>query len=211
VLRAALSGHVRRVVVDSAGTVIDMGRRSRLYTGSARDAAKLLVTRCQHPGCRMPARFSQVDHGDEWVADDGRTDQANAGIECAPHNVEKHRNRCRTSKATSGITYTIRQDGTIMLPVGVRTPKFPDSELEAGPDLDRVSRAEPGGSMPPNAVEIIWREMTRSIRLVDPVELDLAYHRPRPSRGGPTRRAVEYLGRFTTAGITSTYWAPARR
>ncbi len=73
VLRAALSGHVRRVVVDAAGTVIDKGRKTRLYTGSARDAAKLLISRCQHPGCRMPARFSQVDHADEWIADEGGT------------------------------------------------------------------------------------------------------------------------------------------
>ena len=43
VLRAALSGHVRRIVVDSAGTVIDQGRKQRLFTGSARTAAMMLA------------------------------------------------------------------------------------------------------------------------------------------------------------------------
>ena len=162
VLRAALSGHVRRVVVDSVGTVIDMGRKSRVYTGSARDAAKLLVTRCQHPGCRMPTRWSQVDHSDEWVADNGETTQANSGIECGPHNIEKHRQRWRTRTATNGTTYTIRQDGTIMLPVGARTPEF------AEPDW------VPDHALPIDSFDAIWESMTRHIQLVDPVELSLA-------------------------------------
>ncbi|MGB3737659.1 MAG: DUF222 domain-containing protein [Ilumatobacter sp.] len=174
VLRAALSGHVRRVVVDTAGTVIDMGRRRRLYTGSARDAAKLLVTRCQHPGCRMPARFAQVDHADEWVADDGRTDQSNAGIECGPHNVEKHRRRWRTRKATNGKTYTIREDGTIMLPVGARLPALAEPEPAVGPDPGHSRPSESDASLSLDAVDAIWQDMTRSIRLVDSVELALA-------------------------------------
>ena len=37
-LGAALIGHVRRVVFDSRGVVIDMGRTSRLFTGTARQA-----------------------------------------------------------------------------------------------------------------------------------------------------------------------------
>ena len=41
VLAAAMVGHVRRVVVDAAGTVIDLGRRRRLFTGSSREAAML--------------------------------------------------------------------------------------------------------------------------------------------------------------------------
>ncbi len=156
VLRAALSGHVRRVVVDSAGTVIDMGRRSRLYTGSARDAAKLLITTCQHPGCRMPTRFSQVDHSNEWAAHSGQTTQANAGVECGPHNVEKHRQRWRTRQATNGNTYTIRGDGTIMLPVGAHTPEFPETEPKpVNPNLEpepgHQSRSEPNDAIPADA------------------------------------------------------------
>ncbi len=37
-LGAALVGHVRRVVFDSRGVVVDMGRKSRLFTGTAREA-----------------------------------------------------------------------------------------------------------------------------------------------------------------------------
>ena len=62
VLRAVLAGHVRRVVVDSQGVVIDMGRKTRLFTGAAREAAKLLVRRCDHAGCDLPEDFCEVDH-----------------------------------------------------------------------------------------------------------------------------------------------------
>lgn len=126
VLRAALSGHVRRVVVDAKGVVVDMGRKQRLYTGSAREAAKLLIKRCEHPGCRLPVRFCDVDHADEWDRDAGRTDQANSGVRCGPHNRAKTRHRWRTRRATNGATYTIREDGTIMLPIGARRPTFDD-------------------------------------------------------------------------------------
>lgn len=135
VLQAALSGHVRRVVVDSKGVVIDMGRKSRLYTGSARDAAKLLIKRCEHPGCLLPTKFCDVDHADEWDRDDGATDQANGGIRCNPDNRAKTRHKWRTKRATNGKNYTIRDDGTIMLPIGARQPVFDDD-----PPLDRASR-----------------------------------------------------------------------
>jgi hypothetical protein len=142
VLRAALSGHVRRVVVDSAGVVIDLGRRQRLFTGAARDAAKLMVMHCEHPGCDLPAEWCDVDHQVEWAAG-GATDQSNAGIQCGRHNVAKTRRRWRTRRSITGRNYTIRPDGTIVLPVGVRQPVFPSDDDD--PDVqapDEVTRLE---------------------------------------------------------------------
>ena len=134
VLRAALAGHVRRAVIDSDGVTIDLGRRQRLFTGSARDAAKLMVRHCEHLGCELPIDWCDVDHADEWTADHGRTDQANAGIRCGAHNREKHRKRWQTRRAVNGRTYTIRSDGTIMLPAGARSPTFAESDSD--PDVD---------------------------------------------------------------------------
>lgn len=136
-LRAALAGHVRRVVIDSAGVVIDLGRRKRLFTGAAREAATLLLRRCDHPGCDLTADWCDVDHAVEW-ADGGTTDQSNSGIECGRHNVTKSKRRWRTRRATDGRRYTIRPDGSIMLPVGVRPPTFPDDDAD---DLRRIARA----------------------------------------------------------------------
>ena len=145
VLRAALAGHVRRVVVDSAGVVVDMGRRQRLYSGAAREAAMLLLRRCDHPGCELPVEWCDVDHAVEW-ADGGATDQANAGIECGRHNVTKSKRRWRTRRADDGRRYTIRSDGTIILPVGTRPPTFPDDDPDDDSDdhaeeLRRIARA----------------------------------------------------------------------
>ena len=80
VLRAALGGYVRRIVVDSAGVVINMGRRQRLFTGAAREAAKLMAHRCDFRGCDIPVTFAEVDHIDEWQQDNGTTDQNNASV-----------------------------------------------------------------------------------------------------------------------------------
>lgn len=130
VLRAALSGHVRRVVLDADGVVVDQGRKQRLFTGSARQAAMLLLRHCEHPGCDLPADWCQVDHADEWI-DGGATDQVNASVRCGSHNRTKHRKKLKSRRATNGRTYTIRADGTIMLPVGARSPSFPEDDPDA--------------------------------------------------------------------------------
>lgn len=126
VLRAALAGHVRRTVVDSDGVVIDLGRRQRLFTGSARRAAKLLIKHCEHAGCEVPAAWCEVDHIDEWDRDAGPTDQRNAAVLCRSHNNDKHQRKWRTRRAGNGCSYTIREDGSVIMPVGARPPTFPD-------------------------------------------------------------------------------------
>jgi hypothetical protein len=121
ILRSLLTGHVRRVVLDSRGVIIDDGIKQRLFTGLARQAAMLLARTCEFPGCNMPAAWSQVDHNVEW-ADGGCTDQRNRNIGCGAHNRTKHRERWRTRRDQRGRAYTIRDDGTIILPVGERPP-----------------------------------------------------------------------------------------
>ena len=95
-LLAALHGHVRRVVVDGASNVIDLGRRRRLFTGSARDAALLQAVlrnrqglRCDWFDCDAPSHRVEADHDEEWN-EGGRTDTANARTFCGPHNRLKH-------------------------------------------------------------------------------------------------------------------------
>ncbi len=72
----------------------------------------------------LPTDICHVDHNNEWVADNGRTDQNNANIQCARHNRWKNLKRWKTRHTDDGNTYTIRADGTIILPVGARTPTF---------------------------------------------------------------------------------------
>lgn len=120
-LRALLTGHVRRVVVDSRKVVTDLGVRRRLFTGASREAALLLARHCVFPGCDMPAAWSQVDHNLEHHAG-GRTDQDNSNAACGHHNRAKHRRRWRTARDDHGRTVTVRPDGSLVLPVGERPP-----------------------------------------------------------------------------------------
>jgi len=125
VLRMLLDGYVRRVVINAAGVVPDMGRKARLFSGPAREAAQLLVRRCEHPGCDLPADLCEVDHNLEW-ADGGATDQSNSNMLCGHHNRWKNRRRWQSKRATDGRCYTVRADGTVVLPVGAPEPEFED-------------------------------------------------------------------------------------
>ncbi len=100
---------VRRVVVDAAGTVIDLGR-ARNFTGSSRKATKLQSTHCIWPGCRVPADRCQTDHTKRH-ANGGRTNPGNGAPLCGRHNrIKEH--HYRVWRDPSGIWHTYRPDGT---------------------------------------------------------------------------------------------------
>lgn len=133
-IRALLTAHIRRVVLDANSTVVDFGERKRLFTGNARIAATLLERFCQHPGCEVPAERCQIDHN-EPHCQGGRTDQSNAGPECSPHNRHKHTHGWRRRRADNGHVYNLRSDGTLILFVGERQPEFSHAD-----DHDRRRR-----------------------------------------------------------------------
>ena len=89
-VNAALIGHIRRVVYDASGTVIDLGRRSRLFRGSSRDAIMLLLTTCVWIGCDRPIAWCDADHSLGWKAH-GATVPRNGGGLCQGHNHLKER------------------------------------------------------------------------------------------------------------------------
>jgi hypothetical protein len=138
VASAALGGWVRRVVVDSASVVTDLGHRRRCLTGAAAEAARLLVTFCEHDGCIVPEAWAQIDHLDEWARDRGATDQDNAGIDCGHHNRFKHRHGVRTRRDGYGKLHTQRPDGTWITPVGADPPDEFDFQTDA--DIDELIR-----------------------------------------------------------------------
>jgi len=149
VLRAALFGLLRGVVTDPDGVIINMGRTRRCFTGSARVAAKLLATHCDHPGCVVPATFAQVDHVHEY-AEGGRTDQANGRIECGGHNRVKHRLAMTARRDPTGQWIQHRADGTPMLPVGRRL--IPEPEADPWDRWKRGEGPDPFGHLPPSRI-----------------------------------------------------------
>jgi hypothetical protein len=138
VASAALGGWVRRVVIDSASVVTDLGYRRRCFTGAAAEAARLLVTFCEHDGCIVPEAWAQIDHLDERARDRGATDQDNAGIDCGHHNRFKHRHGVRTRRDGYGKLHTQRPDGTWITPVGADPPDEFDFQTDA--DIDELIR-----------------------------------------------------------------------
>ncbi|MEM7141521.1 MAG: DUF222 domain-containing protein [Actinomycetota bacterium] len=102
--------HVRRVVVDAAGVVIDLGRRSRLFTGSARDAALLGEVSCYWTGCWVPASACQVDHLLPWEHE-GRTNPGNGAPACGTHNRIKQQG-FHAWRSPTGEWHLTRPDGT---------------------------------------------------------------------------------------------------
>ena len=111
---------MRRVVIGSDGVIIDLGRRQRLFRGSARHAALLQGVldrngRCLWPGCSRRLQHCQIDHTSDW-SDQGSTDVANSGIVCGHHNVFKTRGyTCR--RDPHGRWHTYRPDHTEIVAV----------------------------------------------------------------------------------------------
>jgi hypothetical protein len=109
-LAAVLTGHVRRIVFDGAGVVINLGRRSRLFTGGARDAVLLGDRWCMWPGCDLRSGRCQTDHITCW-AHDGPTRPLNGGAACGTHNRWKQHGY-QTRRDSNGHWHTYRPDGT---------------------------------------------------------------------------------------------------
>ncbi len=111
VLAALLVGRLRRVVLDSAGRVVDLGRRSRLFRGGAREAVLLLERRCLWPGCNAPPGRLQADHLHGWAFEGGRTDHDDGGPACGHHNLVK-RQGYSVRRDEHGCWHVYRPDGT---------------------------------------------------------------------------------------------------
>jgi hypothetical protein len=111
VLAAAVAGWIRRVVLDSNGVVIDMGRTQRLFTGDARIAAHMDRSRCFWPGCEVPAHRCQTDHLTDWQHQ-GRTRPADGAPACPRHNLFEQNSGYRAERHPDGSIHTYRADGS---------------------------------------------------------------------------------------------------
>lgn len=106
---ASMLGYVRRVVIDSSGRVIDLGRRRR-FTGAAREAVLLDGRRCLWPGCGRTSERNQIDHTHEHSRG-GATTPQNGGPACGRHNRLKSQGYT-AHRDTDGIWHVHRPDGT---------------------------------------------------------------------------------------------------
>ena len=85
IIGVSLWALIRRVVTNSPGVVIELGRTSRLFTGYAREAVMLLEPTCIWPGCDQPHTWCHADHLTSWSTR-GPTNPDNGAPLCPRHN-----------------------------------------------------------------------------------------------------------------------------
>ncbi len=108
---SSLANQVRRIVINTKGVVIDLGRKARLFTGSARQAAQLQSPRCIWPGCDIPTSRCEIDHLHDYGTG-GPTNPDNGAPLCGFHNRWKQKGFATTRDPVTGRWRTYRPDGS---------------------------------------------------------------------------------------------------
>ncbi len=80
---------LRRVVLDTDGEVLDVGRKVRDATPAQRAALEALYGGCCWPGCDQPFRATHIHHLHEWEHG-GPTDLSNLRPLCVRHHHDVH-------------------------------------------------------------------------------------------------------------------------
>ena len=111
---AAIHGEIQRVIIDPRGHVINLGRKTRLFRGPAREAVLLTGGRCTGPGCHTRHNGIQIDHIRPWELF-GHTDQDNGEPMCGHCNRQKHARKFSVKRDANGWHF-FRPDGTEIAP-----------------------------------------------------------------------------------------------
>jgi Domain of unknown function (DUF222) len=84
--------YIERAVFDGPNRIIELGQRTRFFTGGLRRAIEIRDRFCVEPGCDVPAEECDIDHEDEYE-DGGLTTQCNGRCRCGCHNRDKHKRK----------------------------------------------------------------------------------------------------------------------
>ena len=116
---------LRTIILDDIGTIVGVGRRTRIPPGWVTDAALVRHTTCSAPRCTTAARRCDLDHARPWYPTrphqpPGRTDLANLAPTCTHHNRRKEPDGWQVEQRPdgtrrwhhprSGLTTTTRPD-----------------------------------------------------------------------------------------------------
>jgi hypothetical protein len=85
VARTLAEADIERAVFAGRTRVIELGERTRFFTGGLRRVLEIRDRYCQHPGCFEPAEWCEADHIQPhgWG---GLTVQVNGQMLCGHHN-----------------------------------------------------------------------------------------------------------------------------
>ncbi|MBB5871627.1 hypothetical protein F4553_005006 [Allocatelliglobosispora scoriae] len=89
-------------VMDGTGSVLDLGRERRAWTGAARKAILLRDRGCVFPGCDRPPRWTDIHHVAQWQHGGG-TDRDNGAAFCGHHHRVIHQGHWQVRIASDGL------------------------------------------------------------------------------------------------------------
>jgi len=78
-----------RIVIGPDSEVLDVGRKTRVWSPAQRRAILARDRHCQGPGCRAKPRHCDIHHVDHW-ADGGTTTVDKGKLFCRPCHVQEH-------------------------------------------------------------------------------------------------------------------------
>ncbi|MCU1398498.1 MAG: hypothetical protein JWN62_1607 [Acidimicrobiales bacterium] len=110
-------------LLTSNSVPLDMGRSQRL---ASNDQFKALLARdggCRFEGCNMPADWCQVDHIQEWDAQNGPTDLNLLVLWCVYHHSFRHRPDVHLHGDANNLSITLPDGRTMPLPARGPTTK----------------------------------------------------------------------------------------
>jgi hypothetical protein len=85
----ACDSSVSRIVLGPDSEILDVGRKTRVWTAAQRRAIVARDRHCTAPGCERPPHWCDIHHEDHW-ADGGTTSVEKGRLFCRFHHTEEH-------------------------------------------------------------------------------------------------------------------------
>ncbi|WP_183086435.1 DUF222 domain-containing protein [Mycetocola zhadangensis] len=98
------------ILMDTSGTILDVGREQRLHTPKQRVAMAVRDGGCRIAGCDCPPSMTEAHHINEWAAHEGRTDLADGILMCPFHHNYVHTKKCQVERI-EGEYYMVHPPG----------------------------------------------------------------------------------------------------
>lgn len=146
VARILCDCEITRIAMTADGTVTDLGRSTRLFTGEQRRAIIARDGWCQGPDCDANARWCEIHHIAWWERDGGSTSIPNGILLCRFHHQQVHRGNLMIDPVTHSVTSTTRVVGAHGKGVGRRASQAgnPGRGDPQGANTDRVEPQNEG-------------------------------------------------------------------
>jgi hypothetical protein len=113
--RLACDAAIRRLVVDGAGRLVDLGRSARFPTPTQRRLLWLRDGGCTFPGCGRPPAWTEAHHI-VWWESGGGTDLENLTLMCSHCHHLVHEGGWSLQRRSDGELEFRRPDGSILHP-----------------------------------------------------------------------------------------------